>query len=161
MDHLRYRLGRLLLLLMGTLDSRREELDLAPDEVMTLLEGAGYGEQDLQDLWQWLHGRWAPAEGRPAWLSSSLYAEASSQSLRLMGTSDQDAVSVPAFGYLLELARTEQITGEQMEALLQFAQLVPGGPLSTGEVTRLLERVVAGERGGWYGDAGGPGERAH
>jgi len=161
MDHLRYRLGRLLLVLMGTLDSRRADLDLAPDEVMTLLEGAGYGEQDLHDLWQWLHGRWTPADGGPAWVSSSLYGEASAQSLRLMGASDEDSVTVPAFGYLLELARTGQITGEQMEALLQFAQLVPGGPLSTGEVTRLLERVVAGERGGWYGSTGGAGERAN
>jgi uncharacterized protein Smg (DUF494 family) len=161
MEHLRERLSRLLLLLLGTLESQRDGLALEPEEVMKLLAGAGYGEQDLQDLWNWLHGRWTPTGQQPAWLSSQLGARASQEALRLMGAREDEVVTVPAFGYLLELVRTDQITAEQMESLLQFAQLVPGQPMTPGEISGLLERVVVSERDGWSSGAAGWSDRAH
>jgi len=78
-----------------------------------------------------------------------------------MGAREDEVVTVPAFGYLLELVRTDQITAEQMESLLQFAQLVPGQPMSPGEISGLLERVVVSERDGWSSGVAGWSDRAH
>ena len=53
---------------------------------------------------------------------------------------------------LLRLVRTRQITAEQMESMIQFAQLAPEGPLSPGDLTPLLDRVVFDDPGGqWHG----------
>jgi hypothetical protein len=161
MENQRNRLRRLLLLLLGALDRQREGLELHADEVMTLLEGAGYAEADLDDLWRWLQARGAAAADEPAWLSSQLCGRASPCTLRQMGTREDEVVTVPAFGYLLELVRSGQISAEQMESLLQFAQLVPGGPLATGDLAPLLERVIVSDRDGWAVGGVGASERAH
>ena len=161
MEHLRDRLRHLLLLLLGALNSQREGADLHPSEVLALLTSAGYGEADLDELWSWMQSRWSPAAEGPVWLSSQLYGRAGPRTLRQMGTREDEVVTVPAFGYLLELVRSGQISAEQMESLLQFAQLVPGGPLALADLAPLLERVIVSDRRGWAG--GGPplSERAH
>ncbi len=161
MEHLRDRLRRLLLLLIGALDRQREGAELHPGEVMTLLQGAGYGEADLTELWQWLQSRWSTGDEAPVWLSSQLYGRAGPRTLRQMGSREDEVVTVPAFGYLLELVRSGQITAEQMESLLQFAQLVPGGPLAPGDLAPLLERVIVSDRRGWAGGGPSLSERAH
>jgi len=145
MEHLRHRLSDLLLLLLGTLETQQEGQALQPAEILKLVSGAGYQAQDLQDLWDWLQDRRDAAE-RPQWLSSQQVGRASRRALRQMGPREDEAVTVPAFGYLLELVRTGQITAEQMESLIQFAQLVPDGPLSSRELCLLWERIMVGER---------------
>lgn len=147
MEHLNRRLRRLLQILLGVLDSPSPPASLLPGEFVALLSGAGYGEQDLQDLWRWLRGRWEPTAEGPAWLSSRLAAKAHSQSLRSLGMREDDLLTVPAFGYLLELVRSRQISAEQMEALIQLSQLVPGGPLSAQDIAQMLEQVMLGHYG--------------
>ncbi len=161
MPYLRQRLSRLLLVLLGTLDRADARQDLQPSELMTLLSGAGYQEQDLQDLWSWLQGRWSPSAEQPNWLSSRQAAKATPRALRLLGEREDDLLTVPAFGYLLELVRSRQITAEQMESIIQLTQLVPGGPLSAGDIAALLEQVMLAEQSSARALSPYRSERAH
>jgi hypothetical protein len=88
------------------------------------------------------------AMGESAWLSSRLVNRAGEQTLRQPGQREDELLTPGAFGYLLDLVRTEQITAEQMESLIQFAQLAPGGPLTVGELGSLMDRVVFAEPAG-------------
>ena len=107
-----------------------------------MILAAGYDEDDLQELLTWLQGRWQPGDGAPSWLSSRQVGQASDDALRLPGQREDEILQPAAFGYLLSLVRTGQITSDQMESLIQYAQLAPGGPLSVSDVSLLIDRVV-------------------
>ncbi len=142
MEHLRTRLRDLLLLLLEALDASQEGRGDSAREIQEMTAAAGYGEQDLQELLTWLQSRWEPVSDGTAWLTSRQFGPAGAQTLRQAGAREDELLRPEAFGYLLELVRTGQITAEQMESLIQFAQLAPGGPLSRPEVDALLDRVV-------------------
>jgi len=146
MEHLRYRLRKLLLLLLEAVDPRREGDAISAGDLPQVITAAGYGPQDLADLLAALHGRWEPQRGGEVWLAARQCARASRRALRQMGDREDELLTVPAFGYLLGLVRTGQITAEQMETLIQFAQLVPDGPLTPHDLSPLLDRVVFAER---------------
>jgi uncharacterized protein Smg (DUF494 family) len=151
MEHPRHRLSRLLLVLLGALESPHARQDLQPADLLALLAGAGFGEQDLHDLWRWLRSRGHVEAERETWLSSEVAGRAGRATLRAFGPREDELLTVPAFGYLLELVRSGQITAEQMEALIQLAQIVPETPLSRWDVAHLLEQVIAGEHARWRG----------
>jgi uncharacterized protein Smg (DUF494 family) len=142
MEHLRNRLRDLLLLLLEAMDARQQGEETAPEEVRAMITAAGYDEDDLQELLTWLQGRWQPEDGGPSWLSSRQVGQASADALRQPGPREDEILEPAAFGYLLGLVRTRQITSDQMESLIQYAQLAPGGPLSVGDVSMLIDRVV-------------------
>ena len=142
MEHLRERLRNLLLLLLEAIDARQEGQAMLPDDLREMISAAGYGEQEMSELMSLLNGRWAASSEEEAWLSSRQLGRASRHSLRQMGPGEDELITVPAFGYLLDLVRTEQLTAEQMESLIQFAQLAPSGPLTTRDLSQLVDRVV-------------------
>ena len=142
MEHLRTRLRDLLLLLLEAIDARQEGAESGTREIHEMIAGAGFGEQDMRELLGWLQARWEPAMGEPAWLATRQVNRASAGALRLMSPHEDDLLTPEAFGYLLDLVRTDQITAEQMESLIQFAQLAPDGPLTVHEVDALMDRVV-------------------
>jgi uncharacterized protein Smg (DUF494 family) len=147
MEHLRHRLRDLLLLLLDSLGEDGDQSDTGRDELRALLTGAGLATEDLHDLLAWLSTAASDEElSDEAWLTARRYARASAGALRQMGQREDELLTVPAFDYLLRLVRTGQISAEQMESLIQFAQLAPGGPLSPGELTPLLDRVVFADR---------------
>jgi len=157
MEHLRHRLRELLLLLLEALAASADR-PAEGEDLRALAATTGLEERDLHDLLAWLDELWPDDEPGDAWLSARRYARASEGALRQMGQREDELLTVPAFDYLLRLVRTGQITAEQMEALIQFAQLAPGAPLDTRDLTPLLDRVVfAGRRGG----AGLGSERTH
>ncbi|HOX26402.1 MAG TPA: hypothetical protein PLL30_07450 [Candidatus Krumholzibacteria bacterium] len=161
MEHLRYRLRKLLLLLLEAVDARQAGSACAASDLPGIIAAAGYGPQDLADLLAALHGRWHPQADRPAWLAAQRVARPSRQSLRQMGPREEELLTVPAFGYLLDLVRTGQITAEQMETLIQFAQLVPDGPLTPAELGPLLDRVIGAGREDRRSRGLGGGDRPH
>jgi hypothetical protein len=134
------------MLLLEVLAMPREEHEAGGEELRALIAGAGLEEEDLHDLLTWLGARDTDGELGEAWLSARRYARASEGSLRLMGQREDELLTVPAFDYLLRLVRTGQITSDQMESLIQFAQIAPGGPLTPGDLTPLLDRVVFSDR---------------
>ena len=157
MEQLRNRLRNLLELLLEALDARQEGVNYGSDEMQEIVAAAGYRDEDMQELLAWLQNRWAPGmidsgmvdpvmgdsgTGESTWLSSRLVNRAGGQTLRQPGQREDELLTPGAFGYLLDLVRTEQITAEQMESLIQFAQLAPGGPLTVGELGSLMDRVV-------------------
>ena len=146
MEHLRNRLRDLLLLLLEALDTRQDGPVSDPEDVRQLIAAAGYGEQEMQDLLTWLQDRQRSDDTEETWLSARLVARAGHKTLRQMGSREDELLTVPAFGYLLDLVRTSQITAEQMESMIQFAQLVPDGPLTPDDLSMLLDRVVFAER---------------
>ncbi len=146
MEHLRNRLRDLLLLLLEALDTRQDGPVSDPEDVRQLIAAAGYGEQEMQDLLTWLQDRQRSDDTEETWLSARLVARAGHKTLRQMGSREDELLTVPAFGYLLDLVRTSQITAEQMESMIQFAQLVPDGPLTPEDLSMLLDRVVFAER---------------
>lgn len=160
MEHLRTRLRELLLLLLEAIDARQEGGGMGLREIREMSAAAGFAEQDMQDLLNWLHDRWEPAAGEPAWLATRLVGQASAGSLRQMGPREDELLTPGAFGYLLDLVRTGQITAEQMETLIQFAQLVPDGPLTTGDLDSLMDRVVFAPRNAHAAETGRR-DRAH
>jgi len=149
MEHLRHRLRDLLLLLIESLVDDEDQAGAGGLELRALLSAAGLQDEDLHDLLAWM-GDPAGHDGLPddAWLTARRYGRASDGALRLMGQREDEFLTVGAFDYLLRLVRTGQITAEQMESLIQFAQLVPDGPLTEGELTPLLDRVVFADRTG-------------
>ena len=159
MEHLRHRLRDLLLLLIESLVDDDDQAGAGGQELRALLSAAGLGDEDLHDLLAWV-GDPTGHDGLldDAWLAARRYGAASDGALRQMGQDEDELLTVGAFDYLLRLVRTGQITAEQMEALIQFAQLAPGGPLTAGDLTPLLDRVVFAGRPG--GSALGP-ERTH
>jgi hypothetical protein len=82
--------------------------------------------------------------------------------VRLQAELEREVLTVPAFGYLVNLVRTGQISAEQMESLIQFAHQLAGNPLDPADLAPLLEHVVfaRGHRGQpWR--AAENGERPH
>ncbi len=77
-----------------------------------------------------------------------------------MGQREDELLTVPAFGYLMGLVTSRQISAEQMESLIQYAQLAPDAPLGPDDLAPLLDRVVFAEQSSDAGLAGGSG-RAH
>jgi len=158
MEQLRNRLRNLLELLLEALDARQEGVNYETDEMQEIVAAAGYRDEDMQELLAWLQDRWTPGMvdpamvdpnmGETAWLSSRLVSRAGGQTLRQPGQREDELLTPGAFGYLLDLVRTKQITAEQMESLIQFAQLTPGGPLTVGELASLMDRVVFAEPAG-------------
>ena len=146
MEHLRNRLRNLLLLLLEAIDTRQDGPVTSHEDVRQLIAAAGYGEEEMQDLLTWLQDRHRSGDREETWLSARLVAQAGRKTLRQMGSREDELLTVPAFGYLLDLVRTGQITAEQMESMIQFAQLVPEGPLTPGDLSPLLDRVVFAER---------------
>jgi uncharacterized protein Smg (DUF494 family) len=142
MEHLSPRLRDLLLLLLEAIDARQEGTGTGLREIHEMVAAAGFGEQEVEDLLTWLHARWEPAAGQAVWLAAQQFAQASPGSLRLMGPREDELLTPEAFGYLLELVRTRQISWEQMETLIQFAQLSPDGPLTAQQLEPLVDRVV-------------------
>jgi len=163
MEQLRNRLRNLLELLLEALDARQEGVSYETDQMQEIVAAAGYRDEDMQELLAWLQNRWTPGMvdpamvdsdmvdsnmGESAWLSSRLVSRAGGQTLRQPGQREDELLTPGAFGYLLDLVRTKQITAEQMESLIQFAQLAPGGPLTVGELASLMDRVVFAEPAG-------------
>jgi len=160
MEHLRTRLRHLLLLLLDALEDRDEEQALSVADLRELLGGAGLAEDELSELLHWFHDRNAHL-GDESWLSAQRVELASDQALRQMGSEEDSLLTVPAFGYLLKLVRTRQISAEQMEMLIQFAQLVPDGPLGLEDLPPLLDRVVFTDQPGSSPAYGIGSDRAH
>jgi hypothetical protein len=153
MEHLTIRLKRLLLLLLDALESRDDEHAMSAADLRELMLAVGLGDEELDALLSWSRDRWA-AETEDTWLAASLHGRASISALRQMGAREDEFLTVPAFDYLLRLVRTRQITAEQMEALIQFAQLAPEAPLTPGDLTPLLDRVVFRDAdAAWPGDS--------
>ena len=161
MEHLRNRLRNLLELLLEALDTRQEVSNYGSDEMQEMIAAAGYRDADMQELLAWLQNRWEPALGQSAWLSSRLVNRAGGQTLRQLGQREDELLTPGAFGYLLDLVRTGQISAEQMESLIQFAQLAPEGPLTVGELTSLMDRVVFAEPAGRGPTVFGRSDRVH
>ena len=181
MEHLRNRLRNLLELLLEALDARQEGVDYESEEMQDIVAAAGYRDEDMQELLVWLQNRWAPGVVEPgvvdpgvvdpgvvdprfggsAWLSSRLVSRAGVQTLRQPGQREDELLTPGAFGYLLDLVRTGQISAEQMESLIQFAQIAPEGPLSVGELSSLMDRVVFGEPAGRGPTVLGRSDRVH
>jgi hypothetical protein len=161
MEHLRDRLRNLLLLLLEALDGRRDGPDVGPAEMREMVAAAGYGDEDMLELLDWLRSRWEPDAAGEAWLSTRLVGRASEVALRQMGQREDELLTPAAFGYLLDLVRTGQITAEQMESLIQFAQLAPEGPLAPADLATLVDRVVFAAPSGWGVTDPGRAGRAH
>ena len=130
------------MLLLEAIDARQEGAQAGASEIQEMVAAAGFGEKDMQELLGWLQSRWEPAMGEPAWLATRQVNRVSDSALRQMSPDEDDLLTPDAFGYLLDLVRTRQITAEQMESLIQFAQLAPDGPLTVVEIESLMERVV-------------------
>jgi uncharacterized protein Smg (DUF494 family) len=142
MEHLSTRLRELLLLLLEAMDARQESESAGVREIHQMVAAAGFGEQEVEDLLHWLRSRWEPEPGETAWLTTRQVAQASVGALRQLGAREDELLTPEAFGYLLGLVRERQITAEQMETLIQFAQLSPDAPLTTAHLDELVDRVV-------------------
>ena len=142
MEHLSPRLRDLLLLLLEAIDARQEGRGAGLREIHEMVSAAGFGEEEVEGLLTWLHARWEPGDGEPAWLAARQLGQASARALRQPGQREDELLTPEAFGYLLELVRTRQISWEQMETLIQFAQLSPDGPLTARQLDPLVDRVV-------------------
>lgn len=142
MEHLRNRLKHLMLLLLDVLDEREHAHSVTMDDLSDLLGRSGVSDKDLEDLLSWLRNRGPANTSGEVWLSARQCNCASDGALRVMGPREDELLTPAAFGYLLGLVRTGQIAAEQMESMIQFAQLVPDGPLERSDLPPLLDRVV-------------------
>ena len=141
MEPLRDRLRRLLTLLLEALDDSGElELDAA--DARELAVASGFELEDLDQLQAWLHGQREPLELAAAAEPLVPGAERSDASVRLLSGFEAASLSVPAFGYLVELVHRGQISAAQMESLIQFAQLTGVGPLAPVDLEPLLDHVL-------------------
>ncbi|MEZ4388724.1 MAG: hypothetical protein R3D98_14370 [Candidatus Krumholzibacteriia bacterium] len=145
MEHLRTRLQHLLLLLLDALEGQDEAAALTVADLRELLTGAGLDDRDLADLWRRFHDRELGGGGE-TWLAARQLGLASRRSLRLMGEREDELLTVQAFGYLIGLVNARQISAEQMESLIQYAQLAPDAPLGPQDLAPLLDRVVFADR---------------
>lgn len=153
MEHLTTRLRRLLRLLREALEQQDDVQAITSADLRELMRSVGLADEELDELLALTATR-APVATREAWLTASMFDQASEAALRQMGANEDQLVTVAAFDYLLRLVRTGQITPEQMESLLQFAQLVPEGPLEPRDLTPLLDRVVFRDsEAGWAAES--------
>lgn len=159
MEHLRTRLKHLLLLLLDALERGDKDQVLTVADMRALLGAADLDDDDLSELLHWFHDRSLGDLGE-SWLAARRLDLASDQSLRLMGQREDEVLTVPAFGYLIGLVNARQISAEQMESLIQYAQLAPDAPLGPEDLAPLLDRVVFAERSPEAPVARGS-ERAH
>ena len=135
------RLGHLLLLLLDALENRDDDDAFTVGDLRELVRAAGLGDADLDDLMQWFAERRGD-DPDLVWLAASRLHQPSERSLRQIGPGEDEALTIPAFGYLLGLVSMRQISAEQMETLIQHAQIAPGAPLAPADLEPLLDRVV-------------------
>jgi uncharacterized protein Smg (DUF494 family) len=146
--------------MLDALENREDEHRVTAADLRELMRAVGLDDDDLEELLQWT-GQRPLLEPGESWLATNLVNRASDSALRQMGQREDELVTVAAFGYLLRLVRTRQISAEQMESMMQFAQLVPEGPLSPRDLSPLLDRVVFHDPGQGWIDGGEAHGRAH
>jgi uncharacterized protein Smg (DUF494 family) len=152
-------LRNLLLYLLEALD--QEDAGASGEALADLADEHGLESLDIGALLEWIESRWPvgdvlgfavePPCQRPSWGTVRLQAEL-----------EREVLTVPAFGYLVDLVRTGQISAEQMESLIQFAQQLVSSPLAPADLAPLLEHIVfARGRRGQPWRAAENGERPH
>ena len=145
MEHLRTRLKHLLLLLLDALERGDDDQILTVADLRALLGAADLDDDELAELLHSFHDRQLGDLGE-SWLAARRLDLASDQALRLMGQREDEVLTVRAFGYLMGLVSARQISTEQMESLIQYAQLAPDAPLGPEDLAPLLDRVVFADR---------------
>lgn len=131
------------------------------DSLAELAHDQGVADLDIGALLAWIESRW-PGGGIYDGDLDPPCLRPGRGTVRLQAEQEREVLTVPAFGYLMDLVRTEQISAQQMESLIQFAHQVAGDPLDTADLAPLLEHVVfsGGGRGqAWR--AADHGERPH
>jgi len=144
-EHLRTRLKHLLLLLLDALERGDDDQILTVADLRALLGAADLDDDELAELLHSFHDRHLGDLGE-SWLAARRLDLASDQALRLMGPREDEVLTVRAFGYLMGLVNARQISAEQMESLIQYAQLAPDAPLGPEDLAPLLDRVVFADR---------------
>jgi len=159
MEPLRDRLRRLLTLLLEVLDDTGGDLELDAADARELAAASGFDQEDLDRLQAWLRGHRDPLGLDDAADPLEPGLPRSRGSVRLLSAPEADALSVGAYGYLVELVHRGQITAGQMESLIQFAQLTGAGPLAPADLEPLLDHVLfaSGRRPAYWQSAAGDG----
>lgn len=136
----------LLLYLLAALD--QEAAGATGDDLADLADDHGLESLDIAALLEWIESRWPVGEILGYGLEPPCQRPGLG-SLRLQAELEREVLTVPAFGYLMDLVRTGQISAEQMESLIQFAHQLASNPLDPADLAPLLEHVVfaRGRRG--------------
>jgi hypothetical protein len=152
-------LRKLLLYLLAALD--QETTGAGDGDLAELAAAHGLENLDVASLLEWIESRW-PVGEIPGFGLEPPFQRPGQGTVRLQAELERDVLTVPAFGYLMDLVRTGQISAEQMESLIQFAHQLASVPLDPADLAPLLEHVVfaRGHRGlAWR--AADHGERPH
>jgi uncharacterized protein Smg (DUF494 family) len=159
MESRRDDLRNLLLYLLAALDQEAAGAD--GDALADLADQHGLESLDIAALLEWIESRWPVGDGVAFGLEPSCQ-QPGQGTVRLQAELEREVLTVPAFGYLMDLVRTGQISAEQMESLIQFAHQLASNPLAPGDLAPLLEHVVfARGRRGQAWRATEHGERPH
>jgi len=146
METARERLKDLLIILLEAVSSPGSELGLDMQKFREMVADAGYDVADLGGLLSWLKSQMNPLG---PFAETRLFVEeiARSRGVRLYGEEERGFLTPPAFGYLLELLLSGQISRSQMEALIHHASLVADLPLQLPELVELIDQVCFQARG--------------
>ncbi len=159
MESRRDDLRNLLLYLLEALDQEDAGADGAA--LADLADAHGLESLDIAALLEWIESRW-PVGDIAGYGAEPPCQRPGRGTVRLQAELEREVLTVPAFGYLMDLVRTGQISAEQMESLIQFAHQLAGNPLDPADLAPLLEHVVfARGRGGQAWRLGEHGERPH
>jgi uncharacterized protein Smg (DUF494 family) len=150
-------LRNLLLYLLEALDQE----GAGGDALAELADEHGLESLDIGALLEWIESRWPVGDTLGFGLEPPCQRPGRG-TVRLQAELEREVLTVPAFGYLMDLVRTGQISAEQMESLIQFAQQLVSSPLAPADLAPLLDHIVfaRGHRGQpWR--AAENGERPH
>ncbi len=140
METARERLKDLLIILLEAVSTPGGELGLDTQKFRQMVAEAGYDVADLGGILTWLKSQMNP-RGTLGGAWPPLEEVVRSHGVRLFGEEERACLTPAAFGYLLELVLTGQISRSLMEALIHHASLVADLPLQRQELIQLIDQV--------------------
>ena len=141
MDQERDRLKHLLIILLEALSVGPSDSGLSSRRIQDKVADAGLDEADVHGLLDWIENNLSP-DPEAEWGREPELEAPSHGSWRHFGESDKEYITPDGIGFLLELLNHGQISGLQMEALLQYSSYIALQPLDRLDLETVIEQVL-------------------
>jgi uncharacterized protein Smg (DUF494 family) len=136
----RDRLKSLLIILLEVIGAGEGPVRLDRKRFEDRVLAAGFDDEDLSDVLDWLQNQWLPVVQPLAGAAPDRTLE-NARGPRLLGEDERAYLDPDAFGLLLGLQAAGEITRQQMESLIGYASLVADTPLSRSAMGELVDQI--------------------
>lgn len=140
MEHERDRFRHLLIILLEALAASPESAEVQV-RIQDEVAAAGFDEDDVNGLLDWIEAQWDPVAPRP-WTPARVSTSPGEGTFRHFGAEDASNLSGASLGYLLKLLTDKQIDRSQLEELLQYASYLSVRPIEPDDLDGILEQVL-------------------